>query len=353
MAREEDRPPEFDVLSCANGCVSGPGTNYDESKVFSYMSRASTVGNDAFSQREKHVGKYSIKSDKQFMWFEKHLNFDDFVRTYEPKDAHTLSVTDTDIMKAFNVLKKKTPIEQSFNCRACGYESCRAMAVAIAKGVNIPESCHQYVIKLSELAHEDAMEAQRSVEAQSQRIVDAVSEITNGIEKICSDTDVINSQCAKNNSEMDSVQEMISMLNEKIKEIGSAIAGIVEVNERYKEMSDAISGITEETHILSINASVEAARAGEFGKSFAVVAQEIRTLASNTRDTTKAVEENDQFVKRGTDRVLKIAEEIEELVINFEGIMKKVNSSVLQTSETGTYIKSVAEGIRKITGNLS
>ena len=65
-ASEGDRPTVFDVLSCANGCISGPGTNYDESKIFTYMSRASVVGNEAFGQREKQTIKYSLKADKQF-----------------------------------------------------------------------------------------------------------------------------------------------------------------------------------------------------------------------------------------------------------------------------------------------
>lgn len=351
-ASDMERPTVFDVLSCANGCISGPGTNYDESKVFSYMSRASSVGNDAFSQREKQALRYSLKSDKQFRWFERHLSFEDFVRTYEPKDAHITEVTEKDISNAFIALGKHTHNEQSFDCHACGYESCREMAMAIAKGVNIPENCHQYVIKRAEADHEDAIRAQRSVEDQNLRIVDAVSEITNDIERICSDTDVINTQCAENNEGMSSVQEMVALLNQKCSEIDSAIQGIVQVNERYREMSDAISSITEETHILSINASVEAARAGEFGKSFAVVAQEIRSLASNTKDTTKTVEENDKFVKHETDRVLSIAGEIEELVSKLEGVMKQINANVVHTSHTGEYIKSVAENIRNVTGAL-
>ena len=351
-ATEGDRPAVFDVLSCANGCISGPGTNYDDSKIFTYMSRASSVGNDAFTQREKQAIKYSLKSDKQFQWFERHLKFEDFVRTYEPKDAHSHEVTEAEVRNAYSILGKNTLNEQTFDCRACGYKSCREMAVAIARGVNIPENCHQYMMKLSEKSHQDAMAAQESVEAQSQRIVSAVGEITDDIEKICSDTDVISRHCAENNEKMDSIQELITQLNQKCDEINSAISGIVEVNERYREMSDAISSITEETHILSINASVEAARAGEFGKSFAVVAQEIRSLASNTKDTTKTVEENDKFVKSETDRVLNTAREIEELVERFDSIMKKVNSNVVQTSETGEYIKSLAENIRGVTSSL-
>ena len=351
-ASEADRPAVLDVLSCANGCISGPGTNYDESKIFTYMSRASRVGNEAFGQREKQTFKYSLKSDKQFKWFEKHLRFEDFVRSYTAKSANSFDVSEAQIRAAFAVLQKNTHSEQTFDCHACGYESCHEMALAIARGVNIPENCHQFVIKKSEQAHEDALEAQRSIEDQSQRIVDAVGDITRDIERICSDTEVINQHCTENGEEMNNVQELIAQLNEKCTEIDSAIKGIVEVNERYREMSEAISSITEETHILSINASVEAARAGEFGKSFAVVAQEIRSLASNTKDTTKTVEENDKFVKQGTDRVLRIASEIEDLVTNLEEIMKRLNSNVAKTSQTGEYIKGVAENIRGVTGSL-
>ena len=352
-ASESDRPAVLDVLSCANGCISGPGTNYDESKIFTYMSRASRVGNEAFSQREKQTLRYSLKADKQFRWFERHLRFEDFVRTYQPKEANSRQTTEADISNAYAVLRKHTHTEQTFDCHACGYESCREMAKAIAKGVNIPENCHQYVIKRSEADHEDAVAAQQSIEAQSQRIVNAVGEITGEIEKICNDTDFINRQCTENNEEMDAIKALVDQLDAKCSEINAAVSGIVQVNERYREMSDAISGIAEETHILSINASVEAARAGgEAGKSFAVVAQSIRSLASNAKGTTNTVEENDKLVMQETDRVLNTAKEIEELVITFENLMKKVNANVVTTSQTGEYIKTVAENIRGVINSL-
>ncbi len=348
-----DRPAVFDILSCPNGCISGPGTNYDESRVFSYMSKANTVGNEAFSQREKQAHKYSISTDKQFKWFEKNLRFEDFVRTYTPKNAYTKSVSDNDIKNAYATLMKETYSEQHFDCHACGYESCLSMAIAIAKDVNVPENCHQYVVKQSEIARSNALEAQESVQDQSRRIVSAVSDITDDIERICGDTDSISESCIQNNQEMISVQDMLEQLTMKCNEINGAVSGIVEVNDRYREMSEAISSITEQTHILSINASVEAARAGESGKSFAVVAQEIRSLASSTKDTTGAVEENDKFVKQETDRVLNTAKEIGELVTSLENAMKKVSSNVASTSETGEYIKTMAENIRNTASILN
>ena len=343
---DADKPMVLDVLNCANGCISGPGTNYEESRVFTYMSRASRVGNEAFTQREKQASKYSLKTDKQFQWFEKHLKFEDFVRKYTPKNANSRSVSEVDIRKAYDILMKETYQDQNFDCHACGYESCRQMAIAIARGVNIPENCHQYVVKLAKESQSNALYAQQSVEDQSQRIVSAVSEISGNIEKICSDTDIINQQCSQNNDEMESVKKMIEQLDQKCSEINAAVSGIVEVNARYREMSEAISSITEQTHILSINASVEAARAGELGKSFAVVAQEIRSLASSTKDTTGAVEENDKFVKQETDKVLQTAKEIEDIITNLDNAMKVINSNIVQTSETGAYIKNVAESIR-------
>lgn len=351
-ASDADRPAVFDVLSCADGCISGPGTNFDETKVFTYMTRASKVGSEAFSGREKMASRYSLKADKQFMWFEKHLKFEDFVRTYKPKDAHRLKVNEADINNAYKALLKESREERCFDCRACGYASCREMAEAIARGVNVPESCHQYAVKLSNKARSYAESAQISVEQQHKGIVNSVVSILDEIEKICGNTDTINEQCTQNNDSMVTVKEMIDQLNQKCTEISSAVSGIIEVNERYKKMSDAIANITDQTHILSINASVEAARAGEFGKTFSVVAQEIRTLASHTRDTTKIVGENDKFVKAETDRVLTTAGEIETLVKELDDIMGKIGANVLDTSKTGGSIKAGAESIRSVASVL-
>ena len=226
------------------------------------------------------------------------------------------------------------------------------MAMAIAKGINIPQNCHQFVVKKAAMANNDMIAAQRSVQQQNEKIVGAVSGISNDIELICADTVTIGDNCEKNSTEMASVREMIQLLDEKCNEINEAINGIVQVNERYREMSVEIQNITEQTHILSINASVEAARSGEAGKSFAVVAQEIRDLASNTRKTTDIVDENDEFVRIETDKVLKKAAEIEDVVKSLDDVIKRVHSNVDKTSQMSANITSTAEDIRIAAANL-
>lgn len=349
-AAEADRPAVYDILSCEYGCISGPGTNFETNRLFSYLNTASGVSSDAFKGRKKQtIGK----TDKQFKWFEKHLKFEDFVRQYVPKNVNSVTVTPREIKLAYNELLKTTYEEQHFDCRACGYSSCERMAMAIAKGINVPQNCHQFVVKKADMANEEVRAAQQSVEMQNERVISAVADISDDIRVICDDTVSIGENCVKNSAEMDSVREMIKLLDEKCNEINVAINGIVQVNERYREMSVEIQNITEQTHILSINASVEAARSGEAGKSFAVVAQEIRDLASNTRKTTDIVDENDEFVRIETDKVLKKAAEIEDVVKSLDEVIRRVHSNVNQTSQVSANITSAAEDIRTAAAQLN
>jgi len=85
-AKENERPAVFDILSCANGCISGPGTNFEEADMFRYLSAADRLSAESFEAREGQTTKNFKKTiDKQFDLFDKKLKFEDFIRDYEPK----------------------------------------------------------------------------------------------------------------------------------------------------------------------------------------------------------------------------------------------------------------------------
>jgi len=349
LADKSDRPDVYDILSCSHGCISGPGTNFEESNLFSYMKKAEALEASSFNERRKQK---AFNADKQFKWFEKNLKLEDFIRHYSAKNTNNQPATDSAINQAYATLMKKTHTEKHFDCGACGYKTCEEMASAIAKGINFPENCHQFSVKKIELEHKQVDEVNSVIQAQNDQIIGAINAITDDIEKICTDSNGISELCITNSNEMNNINEIIAILNHKCEEIHSAVNGIINVNRQYKEISESIKGITDQTHILSMNASVEAARAGEAGKSFSIVAQEIRTLASNTRTATGTIDESEKLVNVETAKVLEIAKEIEKVANNLADAIAHVSGNIDNTLASGNIIKETAEDIKNSADRL-
>ncbi|MBU2039333.1 MAG: methyl-accepting chemotaxis protein, partial [Gammaproteobacteria bacterium] len=140
-----------------------------------------------------------------------------------------------------------------------------------------------------------------------------------------------------------------TIVNDTVKSI-NALAGEVErASEVIRKLEadtanvgsilDVIKGIAEQTNLLALNAAIEAARAGEQGRGFAVVADEVRTLASRTQDSTQeiqAVIEELQSAARSAVEVMSSSKE-------------RAQTSVSQAAKTDESLQAITSKVESIT----
>lgn len=112
------------------------------------------------------------------------------------------------------------------------------------------------------------------------------------------------------------VQETITAINSLANNLGSATAVVEKLETNVSNISamvDVIRGIAEQTNLLALNAAIEAARAGEQGRGFAVVADEVRALASKTQESTEEINNLITILKDASDEAVKTIEESKDM----------------------------------------
>ena len=341
-------PTVYDVLSCEFGCNSGAGAieKFDMFNSYDIMMKVK-----GFAAKNKKNERFHTKIFRD-------LELKDFIRTYQNRCTDKLP-TMHELDPVFNSMGKFTDSDRRIDCHACGYKSCKHMAMSIYAGNNTPNNCIMF-------EKQQMQDMKVRLEARHRKLQDSVTQIHDSLETHTEKIQPIAENAIGNSAKNESIKADMAVINRDIANVYDRAGGIAEavkkisigINE-YTEILGQISGISDQTNILAINASIEAARAGQYGKGFAVVANEVRTLAVKSAETlTEAKARTDEIlssvteIKNSSDAIIGEVTNTKENVSNTDRAVEALNASSQLISDSVSEITAVIEELNAVAAEL-
>ncbi len=193
--------------------------------------------------------------------------------------------------------------------------------------------------------------------SRAMAVASAAEEASSNVQTVASASEELAGSIQEISRQVAQSSKMAGEAAEQADQTNGQVEGLVEAAQKIGEVVNLIQDIAEQTNLLALNATIEAARAGEAGKGFAVVASEVKSLATQTGKATEEISQQISGIQAATTGAAEAIRAIAKTVAEINGIATTIASAVEEqgsaTQEIARNVQEASSGTQEVSDNIA